>query len=93
MLRTMYEMYNMMLEARRRLLAQAEEAYYRYFNHAISEIHYACTDLVCYGEKEVWFGDMMLESALKTAINAEQYYNEVKQQYDDAFDLVRSRFS
>ena len=93
MFRTMDELYNVTLEAHRVLLAQAEEAYYQDFSHAISAIHHAYAELVCYGEKEVWFGDMMLESALVRAINTEQYYNAVKQQYDDVIELVRSSVS
>ena len=88
MFRSMDEIYKDSLERNQRLLAYAEEAYYQDFSHAIAAIHHAYTDLVCFGEKEVWFGDMLMESALQMAINAEHFYNKVKEQYDEALHLV-----
>lgn len=93
MFRSMDEMYNEMLERNRRLLAYAEEAYYRDFSRAIAAIHHAYTDLVCFGEKEVWFGDMLMESDLQMAIHTEHFYKKVKQQYDEALRLVEGSVS
>lgn len=87
--RTMDEINREMLERNAKLLADAEATYYREFNRAISAIHQAHTDLVCFGEKEAWFGDMMMEEALRMAIHAERFYNDAKALYDEALEICK----
>ncbi len=75
------------IDRNKKLLKSAEEDYERAFNRAITSIIHAYADFVCYGEKEVWFGDMFMEGDIRHAIEAEKNYNACKELYDQAMDL------